>query len=149
MALVSLNSQTFAGARDRTRSVLSSFTLGQKVVTVLALAGFVVGGVVFMHVESRPNYQPLFTNLQSSDAGAITAQLATANVPYQFTNGGSTVLVPANDVNQERVALAEQGLPGSGHGRILRPRKERHHDLGVRPAGGVPAGPRRAARTDH
>ncbi|HWD95272.1 MAG TPA: flagellar basal-body MS-ring/collar protein FliF [Acidimicrobiales bacterium] len=114
MALVSLNSQSFAGARDRTRSVLSGFTLGQKVVTVLAVAGVVVAGVVFMHVESSPNYQPLFTNLQSSDAGTITAQLATAKVPYQLTNGGSTVLVPANDVNQERVALAEQGLPGSG-----------------------------------
>jgi flagellar M-ring protein FliF len=114
MALVSLNSQTFAGARDRTRSVLSSFTLGQKVVTVLALVGFVIGGVAYMHMESSPNYQPLFTNLQTSDAGAITAQLSTAHVPYQLTDGGSTVLVPANDVNQERVALAEQGLPGSG-----------------------------------
>lgn len=111
---MSLNSQTFAGARDRTRSVLSGFTLGQKVVTVVALAGFVVGGALFMHVESSPNYQPLFTNLQSSDAGAVTAQLTTSNVPYQLTDGGSTVLVPANDVNQERVALAEQGLPDSG-----------------------------------
>ncbi|MGA7835181.1 MAG: flagellar basal-body MS-ring/collar protein FliF [Acidimicrobiales bacterium] len=114
MALMSLNSQSFAGARDRTRSVLASFTLGQKVVTVLAVAGFVVAGATFMHMESRPNYQPLFTNLQSSDAGSITAQLSSANVPYELTNGGSTVLVPANDVNQERVALAEQGLPGSG-----------------------------------
>lgn len=114
MALMSLNSQTFAGARERTRSVLSAFTLGQKVVTVIALVGLAAAGAVFMHAESSPNYQPLFTNLQSSDAGAITAQLTSSNVPYELANGGSTVLVPANDVNQERVALAEQGLPGSG-----------------------------------
>lgn len=114
MARTTFNAQSLAALRDRTRAVLSGFTLGQKVMTVIALAGFVVGGALFMHAESSPNYQPLFTNLQSSDAGAITAQLSTANVPYQLTNGGSTVLVPANDVNQERVALAEQGLPGSG-----------------------------------
>jgi flagellar M-ring protein FliF len=93
---------------------LSGFTSGQRVMIGLAVVGVIGAGVVFMRVESKPNYQPLFTNLQSSDSGAVTAQLASAKVPYQLSNGGSTVLVPANDVDQERVALAEQGLPNSG-----------------------------------
>ena len=80
----------------------------------LAIVGVVIGGVVFMHTESRPSYQPLFTNLQASDSGAVTAQLTTAKIPYQLSNGGATILVPAADVDQERVALAEQGLPSSG-----------------------------------
>jgi len=80
----------------------------------LAAVGLIAGGLAFMHVESKPNYQPLFTNLQPSDSGAVTAQLATAKVPYQLSNGGSTISVPAADVDQERVALAEQGLPNSG-----------------------------------
>jgi flagellar M-ring protein FliF len=82
--------------------------------TGLAVVGLIVGGTEFMHSESKPSYQPLFTNLQASDSGAVTAQLATAKIPYQLSNGGSTVLVPAADVDQERVALAEQGLPNSG-----------------------------------
>jgi flagellar M-ring protein FliF len=93
---------------------LSGFTSGQRVMIGLAVVGLIGAGLVFMHVESKPNYQPLFTNLQPSDSGAVTAQLATAKVPYQLSNGGSTVLVPASDVDQERVALAEQGLPNSG-----------------------------------
>jgi flagellar M-ring protein FliF len=114
MALIPFNTEALQGIRYRARSVLAGFTIGQKFMSALALVALVVGGGFFMRMESQPNYQPLFTNLQSADAGAITAQLTTAKVPFQLTNGGSTVLVPANDVNTERVALAEQGLPGSG-----------------------------------
>lgn len=114
MAIVPFNSDTLANARNRARGVLSQFTLGQKMMTGLALVALVAGAAYFMHVESQPNYQPLFTNLQASDAGAITAQLTADHVPYQLGDGGSTVLVPAADVDEQRVALAEQGLPDSG-----------------------------------
>src|SRR6202789_4079819 len=80
----------------------------------LAVVALIVGGAEFMHSESKPTYQPLFTNLQASDSGAVTAQLTTNKVPFQLADGGATVLVPAADVDQERVALAEQGLPNSG-----------------------------------
>ena len=96
-------------------SILAGFTTGQKLMTVLAVVGVIVAAVVFMGAESKPTYQPLFTNLQSSDAGAITQQLASQKVPYQLADGGSTILVPAADVDQERVALAQQGLPQAGN----------------------------------
>jgi len=114
VALALFSGDTFNGVRTRARSVLAGFTLGQKAMTVLAVVGLVVTVVFFMRVEAQPNFQPLFTNLQNADAGAVVAQLTTAKVPYELSNGGATVLVPANLVNQERVALAEQGLPNSG-----------------------------------
>ncbi len=114
MALLPFNSDTFNSARGRARSALEGFTAGQKVMVGLAVVGLIVGGTEFMHFESKPNYQPLFTNLQASDSGAVTAQLTTAKIPYELSDGGATVLVPAADVDQERVALAEQGLPSSG-----------------------------------
>lgn len=114
MALLPLNIEALNSARSRASSALSGFTLGQKVISVLALVGLVGAGVVFTNYESKPNYQPLFTNLQPSDSGAVVAQLNTAKVPYELSNGGSTILVPAGSVDQERVLLAEQGLPSSG-----------------------------------
>jgi flagellar M-ring protein FliF len=114
VALLPFNTDTLNSARGRARLALAGFTTGQKVMVGLAVVGLIVGGTEFMHFESKPSYQPLFTNLQASDSGAVTAQLATAKIPYQLANGGSTVLVPAADVDQERVALAEQGLPNSG-----------------------------------
>ena len=115
MALVPLSRDSLNTARGRAASILAGFTTGQKVMTVLAVVGVIVAAVVFMGDESKPTYQPLFTNLQSSDAGAITQQLASQKIPYQLANGGSTVLVPAADVDQERIALAQQGLPQAGN----------------------------------
>lgn len=114
MALLPFSRESLESVRGRSRAALAGFTTGQKVMTVLAVVAAVVGAVVFMHAESKPNYQPLFTNLQPSDSGAVTAQLSSAKIPYQLADGGSTILVPAADVDQERVSLAEQGLPNSG-----------------------------------
>ena len=115
MALVPISRDSLSSARGRASSVLAGFTTGQKAMTALALVGVIVAGVLFMGAESKPTYQPLFTNLQSSDAGAITQQLTSQKVPYQLADGGSTILVPAADVDQERVALAQQGLPQAGN----------------------------------
>jgi flagellar M-ring protein FliF len=115
MALVPISRDSLSTARGRAASVLAGFTTGQKVMTVLAVLGVIVAGVLFMGAESKPTYQTLFTNLQSSDAGAITQQLASQKIPYQLADGGSTILVPAADVDQERIALAQQGLPQAGN----------------------------------
>ena len=89
------------------------FTPGQKVVTVVAVVAAVVGGLLFMSLSGKPTYSPLFTNLQPSDAAAITAKLTSDKVPYQLANGGSTILVPQNEVDQERINMASAGLPAS------------------------------------
>ena len=114
MALLPINVDSLNSARGRAQKVLGGFTLGQKVLTVLATIGLIGGAFLFMKVESKPSYQPLFTNLQPADSGAVVSQLNAAKIPYELTNGGSTVLVPASLVDSERVTLAEQGLPSSG-----------------------------------
>ena len=114
MAPFPINIDAINTVRSRASSALAGFTLGQKVITVLALAGFVGAAALFTKYESKPNYQPLFTNLQPADSGSVVAQLNSAKVPYVLSNGGSTISVPASEVDQERVALAEQGLPSSG-----------------------------------
>ncbi len=87
--------------------------MGQKAVTVAAAIAVVVGAFAFMSFSGRPNYTPLFTNLQSSDAANITSKLTTDKVPYQLADGGTTIMVPASDVDQERLSLAQAGLPAT------------------------------------
>ncbi len=115
MALLPSPRDSLLTARGHLGTILGGFTLGQKVMTAIAAVALVVGVVWFMGAESQPSYQPLFTNLSASDAGAITQQLTSQKIPFQLANGGSTVLVPAAQVDQERVALAQQGLPQSGN----------------------------------
>jgi len=114
MTLLPFNSEALNAVSGRARSALSGFTTGQRFVSVIAGVGLIIGAVMFMNVESKPSFQPLFTNLQASDSGAVVAQLTTSQIPYQLSNGGSTISVPSSMVDQERVALAQQGLPNSG-----------------------------------
>jgi flagellar M-ring protein FliF len=101
----------FNRVKDGARRFASGFSRGQQVVTVVAIVGVVVVGMIFMSLSGRPTYAMLFTNLQPTDAAAITQQLATNHVPYELQDGGSTILVPQNDVDQERLTAAAAGLP--------------------------------------
>ena len=112
MALVPVN--VVDKARTGARQFARGFTPGQKAVTVAAIAAAIIGGVVMMSMTGQPTYAALFTNLKPADAASITAKLTSQKVPYQLTDGGSTVMVPVGDVNQERVALAQAGLPAGG-----------------------------------
>ncbi len=73
-----------------------------------------VAVVVLANLAFSPNWQPLYTNLSAAQAGQITNQLAQMKVPYQLAQGGRTVLVPSAEVDQTRVALADQNIPSSG-----------------------------------
>ena len=78
-----------------------------------AAIAVVVGAVAFMSFSDKPTFMPLFTNLQASDAANVTTKLTSDKVPYQLSDNGSTILVPANDVDQERLSLAQAGLPAT------------------------------------
>ena len=115
MAVQPFDSNNRAGdALKQGRQLLSGFSSGQK--TVAALFGMILLLIIYFFSthSSSPSYETLYANLQPSQAGQVTQKLSAAGVPYQLGSGGTTVLVPAQYVNQERIALAEAGLPSGG-----------------------------------
>ena len=84
---------------------------------VLGIAGL-VGVLVLMFGSARESdYRVLFPNLSDKDGGAVIERLAQMNVPYRFSDGGATIMVPAARVPELRMKLASAGLPsGSGTG---------------------------------
>ena len=65
--------------------------------------------------SKAPDYRVLFSNFTDRDGGAIVASLQTLNVPYKYSEGGSAILVPADQVHDARLKLASQGLPKGGN----------------------------------
>lgn len=61
--------------------------------------------------SQTPDYKVLFSNLSDRDGGAIISALTQMNVPYKFSEGGTAILVAANQVHDARLRLASQGLP--------------------------------------
>jgi flagellar M-ring protein FliF len=65
--------------------------------------------------SQTPDYRVLFSNFNDKDGGAIVASLQQLNIPYKYSDGGSAILVPANQVHDARLKLASQGLPKGGN----------------------------------
>ena len=98
----------------RLRTTFLSFTLGQRVIAVIGTAALVLAAFMVFTWASTPNYAPLYSNLASADASAIVDELTSQGTPYKLTNGGNTIMVPADDVYATRIALSGQGLPEQG-----------------------------------
>jgi|HubBroStandDraft_6_1064221.scaffolds.fasta_scaffold128443_1 flagellar M-ring protein FliF len=92
-----------AGLSVKQRGML----IGATVLTVAVLA-------LFAHMISTPDYKPLVTGMEASDAQALGAQLAAKNIQYQISADGKTVNVPSDKVDSSRMELATDGMPRSG-----------------------------------
>ncbi len=56
----------------------------------------------------------LYSDLDVTDSGQIVANLEAADIPYQIRDGGSTLMVPADQVDRMRLVMAQEGLPTGG-----------------------------------
>src|SRR3954452_16920137 len=102
-----------AGPLARVRSLLSTISVGQKIVIGLLVVGLALGGFVFYRWITAPTMAPLFSNLASADASAIVDQLNTDGVSYTLADGGATIMVAQDVVNSERLVMSGKGLPAS------------------------------------
>ena len=89
--------------------------LGNKLLLLAGVAIVIAVMAVFWLWSQQPDYRILYSNFSDKDGGAIVAALEKMNVPYKFSEGGSTILVPAAQVHQARLKLAAEGLPKGGN----------------------------------
>ncbi len=108
-----MKERALAAGRKLGRDFMA-FTPGQKIVTIVAVLGVIIGGFLFSHLSSKTTYAPLYTNLAASDASAIVDKLTAAHEPYKLGDGGASILVPQKDVFAQRLAMSSAGLPSSG-----------------------------------
>ena len=79
------------------------------------IAAAALVAVYFIFLSSRsPSMVVAFSGLAPEDSAAIADQLESDGVPYEIGGGGSTVSVPANEVAEVRIKLAQAGLPKGG-----------------------------------
>jgi flagellar M-ring protein FliF len=87
----------------------------QAMMFIAVAAGVIVGAVVVANWVKSVNYSTLYSNLEPADAGEVVNQLTEQNIPYKLSDGGTTIMVPSDDVYRVRISLASQGLPRSGN----------------------------------
>ncbi len=102
-----------SGFVQRFGAGLKGFTAGQRTIAVIGAALLIVSVIALSAWLTKPALTPLFSGLKSSDASAIVEQLRKDNVPYELSDGGSTILVPQDKVYDERLKAAAAGLPSA------------------------------------
>jgi len=97
---------------------LKDFASGLSVKQGLLLAGAVLLTIAvlvgFVNLIATPDYKPLVTGMEPSDAQALGAKLAAKNIAYQISTDGKTVNVPGDKLDASRMEVASDGMPRSG-----------------------------------
>lgn len=91
-------------------------TLGPARLAAMAtVAAITIGFFIFLSIRlSTPNMSLLFSGLDLSDSSKIIQNLEAQAIPYKLVGDGGTILVPEDQVNRIRIAVAEQGLASGG-----------------------------------
>src|SRR5437870_5592437 len=95
---------------QQVKAVWLGMSLARRVGLVLLTAVCVAAIAGVGYWAAQPDYRVLFSGLSVEDAGAITAKLQAQAVPFRLTAAGTTVLVPAEQLQQLRLDLAVEGL---------------------------------------
>jgi len=95
-------------------SAFSNLSLGKKLTLATLVLGSVAGFIFLMNWSGQSEFQPLYANLDSEDAGAILSKLKEQKIEYRIASNGKTILIPEQHIYETRMQLASAGLPQSG-----------------------------------
>lgn len=88
-------------------------SLAQKIAAPVLLA-FCVWAVIYASkVATTPEYTVLYSDLGSTDAGAVVQRLKDMKIAYRL-DGSSISVSPPSQVHELRLTLASEGLPKTG-----------------------------------
>ncbi|WP_136064833.1 flagellar basal-body MS-ring/collar protein FliF [Modicisalibacter radicis] len=96
------------------QGLLKQLRENPRIPLIIAAAAAIALIAVLLLWARSPEYRVLYSNLSNSDGGSIINELDARGIPYQFSEGGGALLVPADQVHTLRLQLAEQGLPKGG-----------------------------------
>ena len=108
-----------ANWRERLRELWNRYDRRRKLIFFGALLAVILAFVgLSVWYGSKPDYVPLYTNLETKDAGDVVNSLKETGVPYELVEDkkGATILVPAPQVHDLRLDLASAGLPRGNKG---------------------------------
>jgi flagellar M-ring protein FliF len=99
---------------ERAKQFWAGRTARQKMYLGAALAVAVVVLGVGVQLAATPTMKPLMTGLEPTDAQSISSQLTAKKIPYVVTPDGTSIDVPADQLDAARVELASHDQTHSG-----------------------------------
>ncbi len=108
-----------AAWRERFQELWNRYDKRQRYIFIGVVVAILISifGISFWY-GSKPDFVPLYTNLETKDAGDVVNNLRESGVQYQVTENrrGTTIYVPSTQVHDVRLELATAGLPRGNKG---------------------------------
>jgi flagellar M-ring protein FliF len=104
----------FNDATEQAKQFWVSRTSSQKGFLFAGGAATLLLLTFFVRLIGTPDYKPLFTGLEASDAQTLSSQLDAEGIPHEASADGKTISVPADKLDAARLQTASQGSPHSG-----------------------------------
>jgi len=104
----------FSDATEQVKQFWESRNAGQKGFLLAGAGATVLLLALFVRLIGTPDYKPLYTGLEDSDAQTLTAQLDAQGIPHEASADGKTISVPADKLDAARLQTAAAGAPHSG-----------------------------------
>jgi flagellar M-ring protein FliF len=105
-----------AGARPGPVERWRALPARAQLMALAGLAALVTVLVLLTSSARNADWRVLFPDLSEKDGGQVIERLAQMNVPYRFSEGGGSLMVPAARLHELRMKLATSGLPTGGVG---------------------------------
>ncbi len=99
---------------EKLKSLRGSMSNSQLISLAATFVGVVGAVIAFAFWLSQPTYRVLFSDMDAESASAVTERLRGQDVTFQLTDGGRSIQVPADQLDQLRLDFAGAGLPQSG-----------------------------------
>jgi flagellar M-ring protein FliF len=96
------------------REKVMSVPAGKRTWLFASAAFLAAMAVAMVWFAGRKDWRPLFTGLDGKDVQQVSQELAAAGIPYQMTQDGGGIEVPAEMVDKARMEVAAKGMPQTG-----------------------------------
>ena len=106
-----MNPQDLFARLQTAAAALSSRQMISLALAFVSVVGITIASAYWLNT---PTYDVLFSGLDSEAAGAVLTRLKASKVDYKLEDGGRTVMVPNSRINELRLDIASQGMPGTG-----------------------------------
>jgi flagellar M-ring protein FliF len=101
-------------AMDHMKQFWAGLRPQQRIYLGVGLAATLAVALFFVKLIATPTYKPLMTGMEPADAQAIATQLTAKRIPYLLSPDGTSISVPADQVDAARLEVASHDSPHSG-----------------------------------
>ena len=99
---------------DNLRDRMTAMPVGRRNGLLASMLFLVAAILAMVWYADRPDWKPLFKDLDAKDVAQVTQELGAAGIPYRTSADGTAIDVASDEVDKARIEVAAKGMPQSG-----------------------------------